>query len=552
MTAVSPPSAVSSPDADYRLLERLPIAVSVVRGERMLHVNPAMAALLGLSAAELMALSVTEAIARFLPEERDWVEPLYESYSRGGPRPEQRWLRLRRTDGQKRTLSVLHAPGQTPEDTLVVMLDAEGEGTVRRLTEALAAAATEMLRCRSEQAVLEKAVDAVHRQGFYVSVMLREGDIFRHGPLRQEAVAVAAAERLYGMPMGDVRIPCEAVPHFGELLERRKAAFHPDMLATASRVHPPEVMEHLRQIYPPESQGLEAPIFVDGEPFGILAVQGTTLTPAGAGTLELFAQLLGSALENVRHHHRMAVRLEEVSRLQEELVARERLTVLGEAAGVVAHEVRNPLGAILNAVAVLRREAHLGPTGQAAVGMLEEEVIRLEDIVKDLLDVVRPLEVRPRPVHLGELVRRALGQMHGAPDAPTLRFVVDEAPDLPTLEGDETLLQLAVTHLVRNAVQASPTGGRVRVAVASTDGGVRLVVEDEGPGIPDVDPRRIFEPFFLTRTNGRGLGLAIVRRVVLAHGGTVRAAARPGGGSRFEVQLPLEPAHGPASLTREW
>ncbi len=147
----------------------------------------------------------------------------------------------------------------------------------------------------------------------------------------------------------------------------------------------------------------------------------------------------------------------------------------------------------------------------------------------------------PRPVHLGELVRRALGQLHGPPDAPTLRFVVDEAPDLPTLQGDETLLLLAMTHLVRNAVQASPSGGKVRMAVEPSRDGVCLVVEDEGPGIPDVDPRRVFEPFFLTRANGRGLGLAIVRRVVLAHGGYVRAHGRPKGGARFEVWLPLAP-----------
>ncbi|WP_205525456.1 ATP-binding protein [Pyxidicoccus trucidator] len=541
MTAVSPPSAVSSPLVDYRLLDRLPVAVAVVRGERLLHANAALATLFGVPAAELLALPVTEIIARFVPEERGWVEPIYETYSRGGKRPEQPiWVRIRRADGQARTVSVRHSPGLTPEDTVVLVQDAEGENSVRRLTEALAAAAAEMMRCRDEQAVMEKAVEAVHRQGFYVSILLLEGDIFRHGPMRQEDASVAAAERMYGMRIGDVRIPRDAMPHFRELLQRRKAAFHPDAFAIASRIHSPEVMENIRQLYPPETQGLDAPILVEGEPFGILSVQGTTITPGAAGTLELFAQLLGSALENVRHHQSMTMRLEEVSRLQDELVARERLTVLGEAAGVVAHEVRNPLGAVLNAVAVLRREAHLGPTGQAAVGMLEEEVIRLEDIVKDLLDVVRPLEPRPRPVQLGELVRRALGQLHGPPDAPTLRFVVDEAPDMPDLEGDETLLQLAVTHLVRNAVQASPTGGKVRMSVAPSERGVCLVVEDEGPGIPDVDPRRVFEPFFLTRANGRGLGLAIVRRVVLAHGGTVRAMARPEGGARFELQLPLE------------
>jgi signal transduction histidine kinase len=535
-------NAVSTVSADYRLLEGLPIAASVVRGERVLCANAAFTTLLGATEQELVSTPVAELIARFVPEERGWLEPLYESVSRGGPHPEHpRWMRLRRTDGQERTLRVWHMPGVTAEDTVVLVMDVGGEDSVRRLTEALVAAAAEMMRCRDEQAVLNTAVDAVYRQGFYVTVMLLEGDTFRHGPMRQEAAGLAEVERLYGMPVGEVRIPGAAVPHFQEVLERRKAAFHPDLFSVVSRIHPPEVAEIIRRIYPPEAQSLDAPILVDGEPYGLLSVMGTTLTPASAGTLELFSQLLGGALENVRHHQTAAVRLEEVSRLQDELVAHERLTVLGEAAGVVAHEVRNPLGAILNAVAVLRREAHLGPTGQAAVGMLEEEVIRLEDIVKDLLDVVRPLEPRPRPVSLGELVRRALGQLHGPPDAPTLRFTVHEAPDTPTVEGDETLLQLAVTHLVRNAVQASPTGGRVRMAVERAKGGVCLVVEDEGPGIPDVDPGRIFEPFFLTRANGRGLGLAIVRRVVLAHGGTVRAMGRPGGGARFEVHLPLEP-----------
>ncbi|WP_171818212.1 ATP-binding protein [Pyxidicoccus fallax] len=534
-------TVVSTPSADYRLLEGLPIAASVIRGDRVLHANAALASLLGTTEAELLSTPVLELLSRYVPLERGWVEPMYESVSQGGPLPEHpRWLRVRRADGQERTMRIWYAAGLAPEDTLMLVQDVEGEGSVRRLTEALVAAAAEMMRCRDARSVLETAVDAVHRQGFYVSVMLVEGDSLRHGPLRQKAESVAEAERLYGMPIGDVRIPCAAAPHFVDVLQRRKAAFHPDMYALVNRIHPPEVAANIRKLYPPEAQGLDAPILVEGRPYGLLSVQGTTLTPAAAGTLELFSQLVGGALENVRHHETSAERLEELSRLQDELVARERLTVLGEAAGVVAHEVRNPLGAILNAVAVLRREAHLGPTGQAAVGMLEEEVVRLEDIVKDLLDVVRPLEPRPRPVAVGELVRRALGQLHGPPDAPTLRFTVDEAPDTPTIEADETLLQLAVTHLVRNAVQASPSGGRVRMTVASHADGVCLVVEDEGPGIPNVDPARVFEPFFLTRANGRGLGLAIVRRVVLAHGGTVRAMARPGKGARFEVHLPLE------------
>ncbi|AKQ63970.1 Flagellar sensor histidine kinase FleS [Myxococcus hansupus] len=528
---------------DYRLLETLPIPTAVLRGEQVLRVNAALASLLGVPCAELLAATVSENIRRFVPEERDRVSAMYEAVARGEPLPDgPLWMRIHRADGTQRTLSMRYAPGAHPEERVVVLMDADAEDSVRRLTEALVAAASTMLRCRDERSVLETAVDAVFRQGFAVSVMHLDGDTFGHGPMRQHPFSEAEAEQMYGMPLRDVRIPGAAMPHFLEVLERRKAAFHHDMLGVARYIQTtPDAVGTFRRLHPPDSRGLDAPILVEGHPYGVLSVQGPALTPAGASTLELFAQLVGGALENVRHHETSAVRLEEVSRLQDELVARERLEVLGEAAGVVAHEVRNPLGAILNAVAVLRREAHLGPTGQAAVGMLEEEAIRLEDIVRDLLDVVRPLEPRPRPLQLGELVRRALGQMHGPPDAPTLRFSVDEAAETPSLEGDETLLQLAVTHLVRNAVQASPAGGKVRMTVEPANGGVRLVVEDEGPGIPDVDPQRVFQPFFLTRANGRGLGLAIVRRVVLAHEGSVRASSRPRGGARFELWLPLVP-----------
>lgn len=536
-------TAVTTASAADRLLEAMPLPTAILRGEQVLRVNTALATLLGVPASELEAMPLSESIRRFVPEERGWVEPMYKTLSKGGPIPEGPvWVRVQPANGPQRTLSVRHAPGAHADELVVVLLEAEAEDSVRRLTEALVAAASTMLRCRDERSVLETAVEAIYRQGFSVSVMRVDGDAFRYGPVRQNPFIVAETEAFHGMPLSDVRIPLEALPHLLEVLERRKAAFHHDMVGVAR--YPPSThgVTPVRQLHPPDTRGLDAPVFVEGQPYGVLCVQGPALTPAGASTLELFAQLVSGALENVRHHQTSAVRLEEVSRLQDELVARERLEVLGEAAGVVAHEVRNPLGAILNAVAVLRREAHLGPTGQAAVGMLEEEAIRLEDIVRDLLDVVRPLEPRPRPVQMGELVRRALGQMHGPPDAPTLRFSVDEAVETPALEGDETLLQLAVTHLVRNAVQASPAGGKVRMTVEPADGGVRLVVEDEGPGIPDVDPQRVFQPFFLTRANGRGLGLAIVRRVVLAHEGSVRACSRPRGGARFELWLPLVPS----------
>ncbi|MCY1035112.1 ATP-binding protein [Corallococcus sp. BB11-1] len=532
MSAGAPPVTLDG------LLQRLPMPLLVVRGDRLVFTNAALQALLGLREDELP--SVLEFNARFSPDESAWVEPLSRALARGEPLPEQpSWVRMRSEDGRQHLMTMLHAPGRVPEEQLVVLLDAEGGDAVRRLSTLLVSTAAQLLRCRDEAAVLELAVEAVHQQGFYVSVMLLEGDHLRHGPLRQEPEGLAAAERIYGQSIHEVRIHRAAMPQLADVLTRRKAAFHPDAFSMARRIHPPEVADNIERIYPPGSRALDAPIFVGDEPFGVLAVQSPTLTPANAGALELFAQLIGGALENVRHHRAAEARLAEVSRLQGELVASERLTALGEAAGVVAHEVRNPLGAILNTVAVLKRESRLGPSGAAAVEMLEEEAIRLEDIVRDLLDTVRPLEPRPRLLNLGELVHRALGQLQGREGLPAAHVVFEEAPDVPDFSGDETLLQLALTHLMRNALQASPARGTVHVAVRRVPRGVSLVVEDEGPGIAGTDPHRAFEPFFLTRANGRGLGLAIVRRVVLAHGGTVHAGARPEGGARFELVLPL-------------
>ncbi|MGZ3457330.1 MAG: histidine kinase dimerization/phospho-acceptor domain-containing protein, partial [Archangium sp.] len=366
--------------AEYRPLEGLPTPALVVRGAQVVYANPALLTLLGLGLEEVRATPGPELMARFSPEDRAWLQPMHEDYTRGKTAPDTVWLRVREAGGQERTWCMRRGSGLRPEDTLLVLFDAEGEASMRRLTEALAQAAGELGRCRDEQAVLETAVEAIHRQGFFVAVLLLEGDALVHGPMRQDPAQVAAGERLYGKPIHEVRFPRSSLPHIEDVLARRKAAFHHDFLRALEHFHASELLAHMRRAYP-LVRALDAPIFVEGEPYGVLSVQGETLTPTSAATLELFARQVGGALENVRHHRLAA------SRLQSELVAQERLTVLGEAASVVAHEVRNPLGSILNAVAVLKRDK-LGPVGTSAVQMLEEEATRLDAMVRDLLDVV--------------------------------------------------------------------------------------------------------------------------------------------------------------------
>ncbi len=524
--------------SEYRPLEGLPLPVAILRAERVVYANPALTTLLGASTEELSRFSMAQLLERFTPQELTWVEPMYEARVRGErPVASELWLRLRSSEGRERMCRVVTTEGSQPDEQVVVVQDMEWEDTVRRLTEALVSAAVKMMHCRDEQSVLELAVDTIHRQGFHVSVLRLDGDAFVHGPMRQDAAALAMAERLYGQPVQEMRFPRASMPHVEAVIAGRKAAFHQDFHASLERFHAPELAAYLKRTYP-NARSLDAPIFIEDTPYGILAVHGQALTPVSASTLELFANMVGSAMEDVRHRREASARLTELSRLQNDLMEQERLKVLGEAAGVVAHEVRNPLGAILNVAAVLKRERQLSDIGVSALTMLEEEVTRLEDIVRDLLDVVRPFELRPKPLHLGELARRAAELLRPVAQATQSSIRLEEEAELPLLAADETLLQLALSNLLRYALRSSPAGGKVRLALSRAAGGFSIVVEDQGAGLSGVDSQRVFEPFFTSRATGAGLGLAVVRRVVLAHGGTVGVRERTGGGARFEVFLP--------------
>ncbi|MBF5043926.1 histidine kinase [Aggregicoccus sp. 17bor-14] len=523
--------------SEHQALDGLPLPLLVVRTGRVVHASPALEALVGISREELLELTAGDLFARFLPAERAWLEPRHAASTRGEPLPDDVWLSIRVADGSERSLWCRALPGPGTGEQTLLILDAEREASARRLTEALATTAGQLMRCRTEEAVLEAAVEVMHREGFLAATLLLEGELLHHGPMRHDPEMVRLGERFYGRPIPQVPFPRASLPYLAKVLETGKACYHQDYLRELEGFHPPELIALFRQSYP-SIRGLSAPFFVEGRVRGVIAVQSQALTPTSAATLGLFAQQVGAALENVRHHRAAAARLAELNQLQRDLVDRERLALLGEVGAVVAHEVRNPLGAILNAAAILRREARPGSASASAVQMLEEEALRLEAVVRDLLEVVRPLEPRLRPLPLGEHVRRALEAAEQRGEAGPGRLTYGEEPGLPPVSADPALLELALENLLRNSLQASPETSPVEVRLARAPGGVCLSVEDRGPEVAASDALRAFEPFFTTRATGTGLGLAVVRRVVLAQGGSVRAGPREGGGARFELTLP--------------
>jgi signal transduction histidine kinase len=216
---------------------------------------------------------------------------------------------------------------------------------------------------------------------------------------------------------------------------------------------------------------------------------------------------------------------------------REVLARLGEVSAVLAHEIRNPIAAAKGQVQLAAEAAAAGAAGPAIAGRLEvavAEVGRVEALVRGLLDYARDRPLRRAHVTVREVVEGALAHAVAARG----RVEIDGALDA-ALDVDGAQLGRALANVVANAVEAAGDVGRVRVEVSEVAGAVGIAIEDSGPGLPDDLADRVFDPFVTGKVHGVGLGLAVARDVVEAHGGTLTAGRSVTlGGARFEFTLP--------------
>jgi two-component system sensor histidine kinase HydH len=236
---------------------------------------------------------------------------------------------------------------------------------------------------------------------------------------------------------------------------------------------------------------------------------------------------------------------EKHARAEAALKRRDRLAAMGELASTVAHEVRNPLNAVGMTAQRLRRE-FLGtvPEGVPARSEAEEllsimasETQRIERIVQQFLDYARPPRLAPQSVDLGALVEDAAGRARPLAEARGVRLEA-VAPGVGTAVVDPAQLRQALDNLVRNAVEATPAGGLVRLAARREAGGHAIEVADTGRGIGPDELPRIFDLYFTTKPEGTGVGLAVTQQIVTAHGGTIEVGSRPGEGTTMTVRLP--------------
>jgi signal transduction histidine kinase len=217
----------------------------------------------------------------------------------------------------------------------------------------------------------------------------------------------------------------------------------------------------------------------------------------------------------------------------------EKLAALGQLAAAIAHEVRNPLAVVRSAAQGLGETLPAGDVeGHRAASFIVAEVDRLGSVVSSLLAFARPLQLQTRPTDIADVVTRAVTLAGGELAAKRLRLARDDATVLPVVHADGDLVCQVLVGLLSNAVEATPPGGEIVVRTHAANGGVELAVGDGGAGIAPELRARVFEPFFTTRPNGTGLGLAVARQIVEAHGGRIDVGDLPGGGACFTVRLP--------------
>lgn len=239
---------------------------------------------------------------------------------------------------------------------------------------------------------------------------------------------------------------------------------------------------------------------------------------------------------------------QEIERLHATQMSRaEHLATLGELAAGLAHEIRNPLAGIAGVMDIVARDVPATSPARDVLKDVQDEVLRINRIVTDLLETARPKPPQMQLADLNATVEHALMFAKEQAKSKPIHFEFTKCPDLPVFEHDPAQIHQVLLNLMLNAIQAIDGPGTVVVTAEQRAPGMATVeVRDTGPGIKPEALGNIFRPFFTTKGHGTGLGLSLAKRIVEDHGGKIEVASFPGQGCSFSVLLPMRAAQNAA------
>ncbi len=246
--------------------------------------------------------------------------------------------------------------------------------------------------------------------------------------------------------------------------------------------------------------------------------------------------------KSLLQQHRQA---ELIIKIEEQLRRAERLSTIGELAAVLAHEIRNPLGSIKGTAEILKDDFSPGDKKYEFLEILVKESNRLNHVVEDFLRLAKPQPLTTGNCDVLEELHNIMTLVTAEAKRRHIQLELKSAP-LPQIQGDHEKLRQAFLNIVLNALQATPDHGTVTITAAPEQGDkdqqvITICVTDTGPGLPTGAREQIFAPFYTTKEEGIGLGLAIAKKIIASHGGHIEVENAPGGGATFCIRLPENP-----------
>lgn len=510
---------------DPSIFEALPDALLIARQDRIVWGNRAASRML--RARDLVGRSLESVLAK---GERHRLRLLEEQREKGWALPATCRIRfMRLSDGGEVTTDLRFA---TVGDAFV--LSARDVTDLRRAQELMAMLGQLFARGSAlpdADALLDKAepfFEALGWRAEFAEVIGTSASITRR-VIAPKSDAIGE----HGRQVIGVQIPLEMTPNLADVVKTGRPLFLDNLPAPEAErsIEGPALRERV------EGRVIGSawcPVVTDRKLTHVLAITGRDLTEHDFVAVQLFAGQLGAALH--------------ITRLRADLVRHERLAAVGEMAAVMAHEVRNPIGVIFNALSELAKPK-AKERARLLLAIVREEAERLRRLVTDLLEFSKPSAIELTIVSAREVVHEAAEAARQDPSCraglPNVAIEIEEG--ITAIETDRVLLRRVLVNLLLNALQHVAPDGRVGVDVRVIAQQLHVRVRNDGPPLSSEVASRLFEPFFTTRATGTGLGLAVVRRIVEGFGGKVTVESNENG-TTFAFAVPTRASSGTAVL----
>jgi len=515
---------ISSEEKYRNFIESSLDAIFVMDDEKYLYANRRASELLGYENPDrLIGMDAFRLVA---PAFREMVTERAISRHKGEEQPTHYEIELVRRDGSLVPVEVI-ATNIMFEGKLVSLVINRGLTDLKQKEETLLTLnrhARDLAKCLSLDEVYEHTVRVMTETLKFprVDVLMVDGNVLKQ---------VTASGSI---PLG-VQIPLDGKGVTVKAIREKRPLIINDVSQSEDYIYADEGSSNEPfDGFPLSQSELATPIIIDDEAVGVLNVESTevdTFTEQHRVFLELLAMHVASAIDRIRRFEELENLVEEKTR---ELVESERLATAGRISAMVGHDLRSPLQTIKNSLYMIKHEPEkqeemlelIDSSVDYAGKMLEELSIRTRDDT--------PLR---RNTDLNDLLRKAVSET-SVPGKIDLDLRLSEGLD--SIAVDPTQIRRVIDNLIRNAFEAMPQGGKLKVSSEVDGDDVVLTVSDNGMGIREDELENLFKPFYSTKSEGMGIGLAYCKRAIKAHGGTITVESKVRSGTTFTVRIPLK------------